>query len=158
MARLALSKGERVVATLRRPEVLQSLAAQHPASQLLVLRLNVSVPSQITNAFAQAKAAFGRVDVVFNNAGYGVAGEAEAVPAAAARELFDVNFWGAVAVSQEAVRFFREENVPQGGRLIQNSAGAGLIALPMFAFYAAAKHGASSLGEASLGLGGGTWG
>ena len=88
-----------------------------------------------------AKAAFGRVDVVFNNAGYGVAGEAEVVPLEPARAMFDVNFWGAVAVSQEAVRFFREENVPQGGRLIQNSAGMGLVTLPTFAFYSSSKHG-----------------
>ena len=141
MTRLALSKGERVVATLRRPEVLQSLASQHPSLQLLVLRLDVSQPAQITETFAKAKAAFGRVDVVFNNAGYGVAGEAEAVPPEAARAMFDVNFWGAVAVSQEAVRFFREENVPQGGRLIQNSAGMGLVTLPTFAFYSSSKHG-----------------
>ncbi|KAM5540092.1 hypothetical protein V8D89_006232 [Ganoderma adspersum] len=139
-ARLALAKGDRVVATLRRPEVLNDFAAQHPASQLLVLRLDVSKPGEIKEAFAKAKAAFGRIDVVFNNAGCAVAGEAEGVPVEAARAMFDVNYWGAVDVSQEAVRFFREENVPQGGRLIQNSAGMGLVTLPTFAFYSSSKH------------------
>ncbi|PIL34382.1 hypothetical protein GSI_03157 [Ganoderma sinense ZZ0214-1] len=139
-ARLALAKGDRVVATLRRPEVLNDFAAQYPASQILVLRLDVSKPGEIKEAFAQAKAVFGRIDVVFNNAGYAVVGEAEGVPAETARAMFNVNYWGAVGVSQEAVRFFREENVPQGGRLIQNSAGMGLVTLPTFAFYSSSKH------------------
>nr|VWO98273.1 Zn(2)-C6 fungal-type domain-containing protein [Ganoderma boninense] len=54
--------------------------------------------------------------------------------------MFDVNYWGAVHVSQEAVGFFREENSPQGGRLIQNSAGVGLVTLPTLGFYASTKH------------------
>ena len=111
-----------------------------------MLRLDVSKPGEIKQAFAQAKAAFGRIDVVFNNAGFAVAGEAEGVPVEAARAMFDVNYWGAVEVSQEAVRFFREENVPQGGRLIQNSAGMGLVTLPTFAFYSSSKHGERSSG------------
>ena len=77
MARLALANGERVIATLRKPEVLNDFASQYTSQQLLVLRLDVSQPAEITAAFAKAKAAFGRVDVVFNNAGYAVAGEAE---------------------------------------------------------------------------------
>nr|VWO94958.1 N/A [Ganoderma boninense] len=140
MARLALANGERVIATLRKPEVLNDFASQYTSQQLLVLRLDVSQPAEITAAFAKAKAAFGRVDVVFNNAGYAVAGEAEGVPDDAARATFEVNFWGAVHVSQEAVRFFREENTPQGGHLIQNSAGVALVTLPTFGFYTAAKH------------------
>ncbi|KAI1793786.1 NAD(P)-binding protein [Ganoderma leucocontextum] len=55
--------------------------------------------------------------------------------------MFEVNFWGAVHISQEAVRFFRDENKPQGGRLIQNSAGVGLVTIPTMGFYASAKHG-----------------
>ena len=141
MARYALARGDRVVATLRKPEVLNDFAAQYTPAQLLVLRLDVSKPDDIKPAFAKAKEVFGRIDVVFNNAGYVILGEAEEIPDKAARALFDVNFWGAVHVSQEAVRFFREENKPQGGRLIQNSATVGLAATPTMGFYCAAKHG-----------------
>ena len=109
-----------------------------------MLRLDVSKPGEIKEAFAQAKAAFGRIDVVFNNAGYAVAGEAEGVSAETARAMFDVNFWGTVAVSREAVRFFREENTPRGGRLIVNSAGMGIETLPLFGFYSSSKHGGCS--------------
>ncbi|TBU46042.1 NAD(P)-binding protein [Dichomitus squalens] len=69
-----------------------------------------------------------------------VFGDAEATPDEAARNVFEVDFWGAVHVSQEAVRFFREENSPQGGRLIQNSAAVGLVTREGLAFYGAAKH------------------
>ena len=141
MARYALARGDRVVATLRNPEVLNDFAAQYNPAQLLVLRLDVSKPDEIKPAFAKAKEVFGHIDVVFNNAGYVILGEVEAIPDEAARALFDVNFWGAVHVSQEAVRFFREENKPQGGRLIQNSATVGLAATPTMGFYCAAKHG-----------------
>ncbi|PIL34518.1 hypothetical protein GSI_03296 [Ganoderma sinense ZZ0214-1] len=140
MAKAALANGERVVATLRKPEVLSDFASKYTPAQLLVLRLDVSKPDEVKAAFAKAKATFGRVDVVFNNAGYAVAGELEGIPNEHARTMFDVNYWGAVHVSQEAVRFFREDNSPQGGRLIQNSAGVGLVTLPTLGFYASTKH------------------
>lgn len=98
-------------------------------------------PADIDAAFVQAKAAFGRVDIVFNNAGYVAVGENEAFPDDVARPLFEVNFWGAVHVSQRAVRFFREENTPQGGLLLQNSAMVGLAGVPVIGFYSATKHG-----------------
>ena len=141
MAELLLSKGDIVVATARKPEVLNDLKAKYPPSQLLTLKLDVDSTQEIKDAFTQAKAAFGRIDVVFNNAGYIVAGEAEAIPDEPARDMFEVDFWGAAHVSQEAVRFFRDENKPQGGRLIQNSAAVGLAVSQGLAFYGAAKHG-----------------
>ena len=141
MARCALAHGDRVVATLRKPEVLKEFAFKYTPQQLLILRLDVSKHEEIKAAFAKAKEVFGRIDVVFNNAGYAVAGQAEAIPDEAARALFDVNFWGAVHVSQEAVRFFRDENSPPGGRLIQNSATIGLTLAPMTSFYCGAKYG-----------------
>ena len=141
MTRNALANGERVVATLRRPDVLKEFAAQYSSRQLLVVQLDVTKPQEIKDAFVSAKETFGRVDVVFNNAGYIVAGEAEAIPDEPARDMFEVNFWGAAHVSQEAVRFFRDENKPPGGRLLQTSAGVGLFSVPTAAFYGATKHG-----------------
>ena len=58
-----------------------------------------------------------------------------------ARELFDVNFWGAVNVSREAVRFFREVNNPQGGLLLQASSAGGIESLSALPYYCASKHG-----------------
>ena len=142
MTRCALANGDRVVATLRNPSALTTFASNYTPTQLLVLKLDVTRPEEIKAAFHTAKVAFGRIDVVFNNAGLALVSEAESTPDALARKLFEVIFWGAVHVSQEAVRFFREENSPPGGHLVQNSAAGGLVAVPTLAFYIAAKHGA----------------
>ena len=141
MVEYVLSKGDIAVATLRKPEVLNDLKAKHPASRLLVLKLDVTKPNEIADAFNKTKEVFGRIDVVFNNAGYLVAGEAEAIADEPARKMFDTNFWGAAYVSQEAVRFFREDNSPQGGHLIQNSASSIWVNLPLMGFYTASKCG-----------------
>ena len=61
-----------MVATARRPSILDELVSQYPSDRLLVLKLDVSQPQEIVDAFAQTKATFGRLDVVVNNAGYGV--------------------------------------------------------------------------------------
>ncbi|OJT10612.1 hypothetical protein TRAPUB_12860 [Trametes pubescens] len=143
----ALESGDKVVATLRKPAALNDLAKRYPADRLRVLKLDVTKPADIDAAFVQAKAAFGRIDIVFNNAGYVAVGENEAFPDDVARPLFEVNFWGAVHVSQRAVRFFREENKPQGGLLLQNSAMVGLAGVPAIGFYSATKHALEGFSE-----------
>ncbi|KAH9940608.1 hypothetical protein B0H21DRAFT_754359 [Amylocystis lapponica] len=140
MTELVLSNGDIAVATLRTPSMLDMLASRYPPSQLLVLRLDVTQPEEIVKAFAQAHEAFGRVDVVFNNAGFGVCGEIESTTEKSARALFDVNFWGAANVSREAVRFFREVNKPVGGRLLQVGSCCGIEGLIMLGYYSATKH------------------
>ena len=55
--------------------------------------------------------------------------------------MFDVNFWGATNVSREAIRFFREENTPRGGRLIVTSSMVAISAVPSMAYYSATKAG-----------------
>jgi NADP-dependent 3-hydroxy acid dehydrogenase YdfG len=108
-----LRNGEIAVATLRNPSILDELAAKYPRTRLLVLQLDVTNEAQVKSVFAQAKDVFGHVDVVYNNAGQSFGQELEAAPIDRARALMDINFWGAVTVSLEAVKFFREEN-PQG--------------------------------------------
>lgn len=141
MAELALSKGDKVVATLRNPSELAELQQMYTEDQLRLSRLDVAVHDEILRTFQEAKDAFGRVDVVFNNAGRSVYGEAEGTPPDLARGLFDINFWGAVNVSTEAVRFFREENEPRGGVLLNHSSYLGICTFPRAAFYNASKHG-----------------
>ncbi|KAG0694043.1 hypothetical protein DFH29DRAFT_961684 [Suillus ampliporus] len=111
MVEEVLRNGEIAVATLRKPSVLDDLAAKYPRTQLLVLPLDVTNEAQVKSVFVQAKDAFGHVDVVYNNAGQVFYQELEGIPMDRARALMDVNFWGAVTVSFEAVRFFREENL-----------------------------------------------
>ncbi|CAL1712827.1 unnamed protein product [Somion occarium] len=121
MSELVLSKGDIAVATARKPEALDDLKAKYPSTKLLVLKLDVTQAHEIKDVFIKIKETFGRLDVVFNNAGYAMMGEVEATPEDAARTMFDTNFWGATNVSLETVKFFREENRPAGGRLIVNS-------------------------------------
>ncbi|KIJ64091.1 hypothetical protein HYDPIDRAFT_28978 [Hydnomerulius pinastri MD-312] len=148
MAEFLLKQGHKVVATLRKPEALSDLVGQYPATQLLVIKLDVTQSADITAAFEKAHGVFGRIDVVFNNAGQMVSGEVEATNETEAREMFDVNFWGAAQVSREAVRFFREVNQPQGGRLLQVSSGVGLVGIASCGYYSASKFALEGLSEA----------
>jgi len=139
MTELLLSKGDKVIATLRKPEVLGDLSSQYTLDQLLVLKLDVSKQEDILHAFAEGGQHFGRIDIVSNDAGYGVVGEVEGIPEDRARTLFDVNFWGAVNVSKEAVRFFRDKNKPMGGILLQNSSILCVEGNLLTGFYNASK-------------------
>ncbi|OAX43653.1 NAD(P)-binding protein, partial [Rhizopogon vinicolor AM-OR11-026] len=106
MVEEALSNGDIMVATLRKPSVLDDLATKHSPTQPLVIELDVTNEDQV-------KHVFGRIHVVYNNAFQMFLQELEATSIERARALMDANFWGAVAVSFATVRFFREEN-PNG--------------------------------------------
>jgi len=141
MTELALSKGEIVMATDQLPGTLSELEAQYPKEKLLVRKVDVRNPVDVSSAFAVAKHTFGRLDVVFNNAGIMLAGELESIPMTAGRNLFDVNFWGAMEVNLEAVKFFRAINPPGvGGRLLISSSMHGVAAGPGGALYTGVKH------------------
>lgn len=101
-----LAAGERAVATLRKPEALADLAQKYPSSQLLVLPLDVTNEAQITEAFEATKKHFGRLDVVVNNAGYGLSGEFEAIPEDRARLQIEVLFWGPVHITKQVWHCF----------------------------------------------------
>ncbi len=91
MTKLVLESGDIAVATLRKPEVLKDLKDKYPPQQLLALKVDVTIPEEIFNAFQRTRETFGRLDVVFNNAGYAVLGEVEGTPDDAARAMFEVN-------------------------------------------------------------------
>ena len=146
MSEYALEQGDKVVATVRKPSDLSELQSRYPPAQLHVVKLDVTQSAQIANAFSEAKQAFGRVDIVLNNAGCGLVGGIEGTPEEFARHLFDVNFWGMINVATEAVRFFREENEKGvGGRLLAVSSELGLHPVSGLGFYSAAKFGKSRI-------------
>ncbi|KAG2053315.1 NAD(P)-binding protein [Suillus hirtellus] len=141
MTEYALSQGDIVVATLRKPQVLSDLQARYSSDKLLVLKVDVTKQEDIDEAFARTRSAFGRLDVVFNNAGYGLIAEIEGTPDDIARGIFETNFWGATNVSRAAVKFLREVNEPgKGGIILQVSSVAGFNALPGMSYYTASKH------------------
>ena len=107
-----LASGERAVATARKPEALSELSRQYPSTRLLVVPLDVTNEEQIKAAFKTATAHFRRLDVVVNNAGYGVQGEIAGTPEAEARRVIETLFWGAVHVTKEASRHPRWSLLP----------------------------------------------
>ncbi|KAG0697675.1 NAD(P)-binding protein [Suillus ampliporus] len=137
MTELLLKNENRVVATLRNKEALSDLAEQYPSSQLLIVQTDVVNSSEVAAAFAKAREVFGRVDVVFNNAGALLMGAMESISDEEARKTFEVNFWGASNVTREAIRMFREVNKPVGGRLLQVSSLLGLVGKSGMSYYAA---------------------
>ena len=85
------------------------------------------------------KEAFGRCDVVYNNAAFAILSEIEGTPEEMARQIFEVDFWGATNVSLEAIKFFRDVNpAGKGGKLLNVSSMAGTTAVPALGFYSAA--------------------
>lgn len=101
-----LAANERVVATLRRPEVLTSYSQKYPASQLLILPLDVTSIQQIDEVSSKVKEHFGRIDVVVNNAGYGLVAEIETTPDDEARRCYETCFWGPFYICQRVRSYF----------------------------------------------------
>ena len=141
LVELILKGDDIAVATLRTPSVLEDLKRTYDESKLLVLPLDVTNVEQVRDAFRTATDKYGRIDFVYNLAGHGLIGEVEGTPDEVARALFEVNFWGASRVSNEAVRVFREVNKPQGGHLFVVSSLAGLKSMAGIGFYSASKQG-----------------
>ncbi len=124
-ARLFASRGWNVVATMRRPEAGAGLAA---LDNVLVTRLDVQDPASIDAAVAEAIARFGRIDVLVNNAGFGLFGVFEAAPRDKIREQFDVNVFGVMDVTRALLPHFRAN---RSGTIVNISSGAGVFTLPM---------------------------
>ena len=126
---------------MRKPSVLADLAEKYP-SRILALPLDITKPAQIDEAFAKAKDAFGRIDVVVNNAAVFFIGEVESTPDQEARALFETNFWGTLSVTRAAMNFFRQCNPPDvGGRLLQVSSQGGFAGYIASGLYGASKFG-----------------
>ncbi|KAJ7174416.1 hypothetical protein C8R46DRAFT_1251904 [Mycena filopes] len=140
LTKAILAAGERVVATLRAPEQLKDLESKYPREQLLVRRLDVTQVAEISAVFDAVRTHFGRLDVVVNSAGYGILAEIEATPDADARQNFEVQFWGPVNVTREAIKFLRDVNPKgHGGLVINVSSAGGYLANPGISFYNASK-------------------
>jgi len=125
--------GYRLVATARKTD---SLAYLGDSPDILKLQLDVTSPSGITSVVAATIERFGRLDVLINNAGYGLGGDFEATTDADARKQLETNFWGPVNLTKEALRVFREVNGEgEGGTVVQISSMGGYIGFPGQAFY-----------------------
>lgn len=128
----ALETGDRVVATARQPETMADLADE----RLLVLPLDVRDREAAIAAVDKAFAAMGTIDVIVNNAGYGLVGAIEELTEAQIRDQMDTNFYGALWVSQAAVPHLRAQG---SGHIVQISTVGAVGSLPLFGMYNASK-------------------
>ena len=100
----ALAQGHNVVATARRIESVADLVALAP-QRVLAVALDVDLPGAAAAAVDAAVQRFGRIDVLVNNAGYGVVGALEETPDAELRALFETNFFGAMALTRACLLY-----------------------------------------------------
>jgi NAD(P)-dependent dehydrogenase (short-subunit alcohol dehydrogenase family) len=134
-AESALAAGDRVAATARDTSSLTDLVQSH-GDAVLPLKLDVTDRAACLAAVGEAHEHFGRLDVVVNNAGYGLAGAIEEVSEAQARRQMEVNLFGALWVTQAALPFLREQG---SGWIVQVSSIGGLAAFPLTGTYHASK-------------------
>jgi len=143
-ARYALERGYNVTATARSPEKLQSLATELP-NRVLVHRLDVTIPSEAEEAVSASLARFGRIDLLINNAGYGVVGAFEETPDAELRAQMETNFFGAVSVTRAALPSMR---AARSGAIVNISSLGGQLSFGGFSAYSASKFALEGLSEA----------
>ena len=140
----AIARGHNVVATARRLDALADLVAQAP-DRVLALELDVVAEGAAERAVAAAIGRFGRLDVVINNAGYGVVGALEETPDAELRAIMDTNFFGAMAVMRAALPVLREQ---RGGAIVNISSLGGQLSFAGFSAYSASKFALEGASEA----------
>ena len=145
-AALALLKdGYRVVLTGRRIEPLQEVAKQSGAGdRALAISADVGNPASVTSLFAQTKSAFGRLDVLFNNAGVSVGGPIEDLTYEQWQSVVDINLTGPFLCTQAAIRIMKSQE-PMGGRIINNGSISAYAPRPNSAPYTSTKHAISGL-------------
>jgi NADP-dependent 3-hydroxy acid dehydrogenase YdfG len=134
-AEAALERGDKVVATARRLETLAPLSEVH-GEAVLPLQLDVTDRPAAFAAVQRAKEHFGRLDVVVNNAGFGLSGAIEEVGEADARSQIETNVFGTLWVTQAALPIMREQ---KGGHILSVSSIGGIVAFPTLGLYHATK-------------------
>ncbi|MFD9890553.1 oxidoreductase [Amycolatopsis sp. NPDC059027] len=140
----ALAAGDRVVATARRPETLADLE-ERGQGRVRAVALDVTDPAQVSAAVETAYEAFGRIDVVVNNAGHGAVGAVEELTMDELRSVMEVMFFGAVEVTKAVLPRLREQG---SGTIVQISSMGGQVTMPGFGAYCAAKFALEGLSDA----------
>lgn len=140
-AKYFLGNGWNVVATMRKPEEEKEFVMNE---SLLVLPVDVSNSDSIRLAFQKGVEKFGSIDVIVNNAGYGLLGPLELTTEEQVKEQFETNVFGTINVSRVAIAHFRAQNK---GTIINVSSMLGKITLPFMSMYVATKFAIEGLSE-----------
>ncbi|MEO6982869.1 MAG: oxidoreductase [Edaphobacter sp.] len=144
LAEAVLQFGGKVVATARKPEQIADLEQKYPQAAK-ALALDVTDQSQVDSAVAAAIQHFGHVDVVVNNAGYGVAGAIEEVAESELRPMFETNVFGLLRVTRAFLPHLRER---RSGHILNLSSIGGLVSTAGIGCYNSTKFAVEGISEA----------
>lgn len=140
----ALSRGDQVVATARNTEALSAIVDVAP-DRVLGVELDVTRPEQIALAVSAAVERFGRIDILFNNAGIGYFAGFEESEEHEIRKLMEINVFGLAAVTKAVLPQMRKQ---RAGRILNVSSVGGLRSFPSVSWYNASKFAVEGLSEA----------
>lgn len=146
IAKAALERGDAVVATGRRVEAVTAALGEHP--NLLAVALDVTREEQARAAVDQAVARFSRIDVLVNNAGYGVFGAVEELSARDVEQLYATNVFGLLAVTRAVLPVMRRQ---RSGHVINMSSVGGYSSAAGWGVYCSTKFAVEGLSEALAG-------
>jgi NAD(P)-dependent dehydrogenase (short-subunit alcohol dehydrogenase family) len=136
---IATRTSNRLVATARNPAFLSAIPDN---DNILKLSLDITSKPSVDAAIVASLAKFGRLDVVVNNAGYGLLGDTEGATEAQARSQIETLFWGTERITVHAMRIMREENPKtgrKGGVVINVTSMAGFVGFAAMSYYNAGK-------------------
>jgi len=139
-----LASGDRVAATARNPEALSCLLEQYP-EQLFPIKLDVTDYDDIYQSVADTVAHFGRIDVLVNNAGFGIVGAAEAFTDRQVYSQLQTNLYAPIELTRAVLPYMREQ---RSGRILQISSVGGRVGNAGLTMYQAAKFGLGGFSEA----------
>ncbi|MDZ7954803.1 oxidoreductase [Nostoc sp. DedQUE09] len=143
IARAALAAGDQVVATVRQ-EPAQLTATLDNHANLYVVQMDVTQEDQVQTAVKQGIARFGRVDVLVNNAGFGMVGAIEEITDAEVRKQYDTNVFGLLNVTRAVLPYLRQQ---KSGHIINISSLFGYDAIPGWGLYGSTKFAVEGLSK-----------
>ncbi|GAB3921281.1 SDR family oxidoreductase [Larkinella terrae] len=144
MTEAVLAKGDRVAATARNISALDDLVLKYPG-QIYPIRLDVVQYEQVHQAVDEAVSHFGRIDVLVNNAGFGIIGAAEAFTVEQVRSQLETNLYAPIEITRAVLPHMRRQ---RSGRILQISSVGGRVGNPGLTMYQAAKFGLGGFTEA----------
>lgn len=144
LTKAVLGSGDKVVATARNTTTLDDLATQYK-EQLYAIQLDVTDYDNVHLAVADAAKHFGRIDVLVNNAGFGITGAAEAFTDAQVRSQIETNLYAPIEITRAVLPYMRKQGQ---GRILQISSIGGRAGNAGVSIYQAAKFGLSGFSEA----------
>ena len=143
LAKYVLQQGYKAGVAARKTEDIQEIIAGNE-QHAIALKLDVTNPEQIKEAVRQTKERFGRIDVLVNNAGIGYFGAVEESEDDAVRNMFEINFWGLVKMTQQVLPIMRAQ---RSGHIVNIASIGGLVGFPAVGFYNATKFAVDGLSE-----------